>query len=152
MRKLKLFVALCLAIAALLFAGSCTHNNGDIGPWFGSWHLTEITINGTPDSEYQDNIFWNFQNDVVCMLVRSDYHGNKFHWGTWSEESGKLILDYNHPPKPDTSDPAIYAPPVQVHMPAEIITLKIDRFDSGKLQCTYHAPDGTVYGYYLTKQ
>lgn len=152
MRKLKLFIALCLAIAAILFAGSCTCNNGDIGPWFGTWHLNEITVDGEPDEEYHGNIFWQFQNDVVCMLVRSDYHGQKFHWGKWKEEPGKLILDYNHPPKPEIADPSIYSPPAAVHLPAQIITLTIDRFDSGKLQCTYHAADGTTYRYFLSKQ
>ena len=31
---------------ALLF-GACTHNNGDIGPLFGTWALDGMTVDGT---------------------------------------------------------------------------------------------------------
>ena len=30
----------------------CTHNNGDIGPWFGTWQVTGIDADGAPLAEY----------------------------------------------------------------------------------------------------
>ena len=30
-----------ILLAALLVVASCTTNNGDIGPWFGTWRVTK---------------------------------------------------------------------------------------------------------------
>ena len=41
-----LFVALCVLINV-----GCTHNNGNIGPLFGLWHVTSIKVDGTVDEK-----------------------------------------------------------------------------------------------------
>ena len=68
----KLAVVL-VSVMVMTGISSCTRNNGDIGPWFGTWKLTEITVDGTSDAGYEGNIFWKFQNDVFEM-VRVNQH------------------------------------------------------------------------------
>ena len=55
MRKALRIIA---AVVMTAISGSCTHNNGDIGPWFGEWKLTSIEIDGSPDAAYKANTFW----------------------------------------------------------------------------------------------
>ena len=41
----------CMIFVVLSFCG-CTHNNGDIGPWFGQWKVERIDKDGMPDPDY----------------------------------------------------------------------------------------------------
>ncbi len=143
---------LFLPIIIGLICGGCTCNNGDIGPWFGNWHLEEITADGITTTDYDGNMFWQFQNDVICMPVPGPYHSGVFHWGTWTEQDGLLILDYDHhrDNAPEETN-NVFTPPAESHIPAGIITLTINRLSGGKLTLTYEAPEAT-YRYYLKKQ
>ena len=52
-----------LSLLALLLTASCTRNHGDIGPWFGTWHVETITADGTPVTVVGD-YFFQFQSGV----------------------------------------------------------------------------------------
>lgn len=146
----KFLKLLPIALICLL-SGACTSNNGDIGNWFGTWYLEKITIDDQLDTEYTGDIFWQFQNNVVCMLQPGEYHTTTFHWGTWQEQGNHLILDYDHPRNSDSQDAQKFTPPAQVHMPAGIIDLTVLKMDGSKLTVSY--PDAThTYIYYLKKQ
>ena len=49
MKRLTSHIA--LAVVALLMLGSCSKNNGDIGYWFGLWHVDAIEVNGEPSND-----------------------------------------------------------------------------------------------------
>ena len=53
-----------LSLALLLALNSCSHNNGDIGPWFGLWHLESIDVDGTEQADYEGDFFFMFQGKV----------------------------------------------------------------------------------------
>lgn len=142
-------ITLC---GVLLILSSCNSNNGDIGPWYGHWKLTEIRINGEVDTQYEGNIFWAFQNSVVQMTqihTTVDYDSR---WGSWSQTGDELTLDFGHHDNLSESDPSTawrYSPPAATHLEAGINKLHIDKLSSSNIQLTYSAPDGNVYTYYL---
>ncbi len=55
---------LLLASVFILMTG-CTHNDGDIGPWFGTWQLENVMIDDKPEEDYHHDIFWQFQKHCV---------------------------------------------------------------------------------------
>ena len=80
-----------ILLAAMLMVASCTTNNGDIGPWFGTWRVTEITTDGVADADYQGNMFFKFQSTVFEMLLVHDDHGTENRFGIWNDD-GKGTL------------------------------------------------------------
>ena len=50
---------------------SCTHNNGDIGVWFGLWKVTSVEVDGSADRKYKGNMYFSFQNTPVLRLSRA---------------------------------------------------------------------------------
>ena len=63
----RIIIYSLLTIFSLTFLPSC-QNNGDIGPWYGMWKLTSLTIDGEEDPAYEGNVFWKFQTGVVQMI------------------------------------------------------------------------------------
>ena len=51
-------------LLAIVAMSSCTKNNGDIGYWFGLWHLDSIELNGEVDNNYNGCYYFKFQNKV----------------------------------------------------------------------------------------
>ncbi len=66
----QLFLLAILAVGA----SSCTHNNGDIGFWFGTWQVDKILLDGQPDTTYtKHNMFFQFQT-AYFKIVLSEPH------------------------------------------------------------------------------
>lgn len=91
-----IFTAL-LAIAALC---SCTHNNGDIGPLFGQWKITDIAttdaVTGTVTHNATSGAFLSFQNDVVTLTqVYDGQHQSALSYGQWELNGNSLILYFD---------------------------------------------------------
>lgn len=61
----KYFIAVFVAV--LMAVCGCTQNNGHIGPVFGSWSLTEISVDDAP-LELQGETVFSFQNEVVRVI------------------------------------------------------------------------------------
>lgn len=126
----NIFIGL-LASLWLILAG-CTHNDGDIGPLFGSWSLRAIDIDGKPDPDFvEDATFFAFQSDVIEVSFIDMHHNKRVRRGTWLRDDDMLILDFSHhddkyPPSTNT-----YAPPEWIHITKPITRMKILRL-SGK--------------------
>lgn len=158
-RKLKLAIALVLFIVGLC---GCTRNNGDIGPWFGTWKLTEITIDGTPEASYGGNVFWKFQNDVFVMLRRNmnpNESSAENRYGTWSESNDYLFIDFtnyddSNPPENGAAGEGIYAPFLETHfILGGVSQLKIVNQSGSEAYLMFTSPaDGKTYGYRIRKQ
>ena len=132
-----------ILLAAMLMVASCTTNNGDIGPWFGMWRVTEITTDGVADADYQGNMFFKFQSTVFEMLLVHDDHGTENRFGIWNDDGkGTLTVsfpDANHEPLP------------QSHMRAEQNVLTFNGVQSSGFVLRLDSPDGHVYTYRLVK-
>lgn len=146
-----LTLALITAAIAMIHTG-CTHNNGDIGPWFGTWHLDSVTIDGKTDGEYQGNIFWCFQSDVIRMVVVDDAtHTRSDHWGTWSEDDNQLFLKYTY--SDDTYKPGqgVYSPAHGIGLASGVTALTITSGPGSGLKLTHTLTTGETYTYVLSK-
>lgn len=91
-----IFTAL-LAIAAMC---SCTHNNGDIGPLFGQWKITDIATTdaatGTVTHNATSGAFLSFQNDVVTLTqVYDGQHLSALSYGQWELNGNSLTLYFD---------------------------------------------------------
>ena len=83
MKKINLFIA----ITTLALMASCTHNDGDIGPLFGTWHVESIEVDGTLDATYQGDLFVMFQSNMCdWRIVDEGAHTYVNAWASWQQE------------------------------------------------------------------
>ncbi len=80
-----------ILVAAMAF-GSCTHNGGDIGVWFGTWTIESVTVDGTavPDpagAHYSVQ----FQGKIVLVRLVDDRHDPyTATYGNWAEDGDQM--------------------------------------------------------------
>lgn len=143
---------LIILVAAILTLPGCTQNDGDIGPWFGTWRLEQILVDGADDEAYNHDIIWKFQSDVISMVVVDDAtHTAASTWGTWSEADNTLTLNFSYS---DTANPAgsfKYSPPAATHLPPGISRLSIISLSKGEITLGYIDQQGVTYTYKLAK-
>lgn len=158
MSILKYSIRIIILTAVINLLTGCTRNNGDIGPWFGTWKLDEITIDGNVSEEYDGNVFWKFHNNVfemVKMMTDDKGHGYGTCFATWSEADGYLIIDFRqHDDQYNPEDwNGLYRPFLETHLPVNgVADIKIVKLSGSKAQLTYYSSeDGKTYGYTLSK-
>lgn len=150
-------IILAAALGCLLCC--CTHNNGDIGPKFGLWKQTSMTVDGEPDPAYGGNILWGFQHGSLTFTTVSYDHGvpvappdgsPTLVFTSWSEADGYLVIDTDYS---DGQGTFRYTPPAVLRLPAQTsgIRLKIISESSGKMELEYITPDGLSIRYSLQK-
>ena len=69
-------------LATLLVLGSCTRNHGDIGPWFGTWHVESINVDGAPVT-VEGDYFFQFQSKVFRVSQVGGHEHLVESFGTW---------------------------------------------------------------------
>lgn len=141
----KSFLLLIFALTSLT---GCMQHNGDIGDFFGTWKVTSITVDGVEDATYQDNIFFQFQTDVVRLVQSRPHNDYTEFFGSWSEDSGELILDFHY--KVDPISP-VYNIPAVTRLQAGVNHLTISDDSSRKMTWTF-SNDGSTVVYKLSKQ
>ena len=143
----RLAIHTILAAAALMIFSGCTHNNGDIGYWFGLWHLDYIEIEGTPAAGYDGNAYFMFQGKVFCVrCVNEANHDFVESFAQWMEsddhQSMKLtFVDDRFPP---TVSPFI---PLETVTTFKVVTLN----DREMVLEHTHSATGVTRTYYFTK-
>ena len=145
----RIIIYSLLTIFSLTFLPSC-QNNGDIGPWYGMWKLTSLTIDGEEDPAYEGNVFWKFQTGVVQMIRY--YNSSSTRTGTWKEKSGTLELTYVY--SDDANDEASkkYSTLTGMHLPATgVIPLEIGKRPSSKMVLKSRSEEGVTYVYTFKK-
>lgn len=131
---------LIISILSVLVLGSCTRNHGDIGIWFGTWHVERITAGGTP-ANVEGDYFFQFQNKVfrVSQVYGHEHLVESF--GTWDEDGDKMTISF-----PDESVFYIEMPGLEAHNDFTVTTSS-----SRDVTFTKTATDGTAYSYHLKK-
>ena len=133
-----------LLVAAMMFTlGACTRNHGDIGIWFGTWHVERITTGGTPVN-VQGDYFFQFQNKVFRVSQVYGHEQAVESYGTWEETDDGNTMTVTFP------DPNVY----YIDMPGlearnEFV---IQKQTSGHLDLAKVMADGTPWVYTLKKQ
>ena len=139
MKKTLLYISL---LTVVLVLGSCTHNHGDIGIWFGTWHVESITADGAPVAVVGD-YFFQFQSKVFRVSQVGDHEQLVESFGTWNDsESGKMVIDF---PDPDVF--YIQMPGLEAHNAFTIV-----HSTSHEVTLEKVTDDGTNYTYHLKKQ
>ncbi len=89
MRKIQVI----LFTALMIIAAGCTHNNGDIGPWFGIWYLERMEIDGVDDPDYDGDVILKFQGSVLETQVIDPYAYNFGRFASWSCDGNIMIIN-----------------------------------------------------------
>ena len=138
MKKTLLYT---ISLIALLLMASCTRNHGDIGPWFGTWHVEQITAAGTPVN-VEGDYFFQFQSKVFRVSKVYGHEQLVESFGTWDENGSTMTVDF--------PDPTVYyidMPGLEAHNAFTVTTTS-----SHDVTFTKTANDGTTYTYHLKKQ
>ena len=140
MKALSLYI---ITLLLLLSLGSCTRNHGDIGIWFGTWHVERITASDTT-VDVEGNYFFQFQSKVFRVSLVSDHHQVVESYGTWEESEGGNKMTISFP------DPNVY----YIDMPGleEINHFTVTKATSSDITFTKTNTTGNLYTYHLKKQ
>ncbi|MBO4994449.1 MAG: lipocalin-like domain-containing protein [Muribaculaceae bacterium] len=138
----------CLLLSAML--SGCTHNDGDIGPLFGTWRITEITVDGKRDTCYAGNVVWKFQSGVLMIQLVADHHDVVDYWNSWSVEDDVMTLSGNHH---DSNVSTSYGFPPQMHLDCNEPNVKfqIVDMDDKNIELCHHCIDSGSVAYKLHK-
>lgn len=146
----KIADTLIILIIPLLFG--CTHNNGDIGDWFGTWKLQSIEINGAEDQAYKGDILWKFQNNIISMVCADDIqHTADCRYGTWEQAGDRLFLDFSHSDDRYEQGQGQYEPLPQTYIRAGKTELTVISLSGSELRLQMAVEEGAVYSYYFKK-
>lgn len=110
---------------------SCTVNDGDIGPLYGSWVMESMEVDGKPYEGWRQEpwtgTYWEFQNNILEIKRTSVKADTYFKACTWTlDDDGRgMQLDWTHSDNANPSGTGPYAPPGWIMMPAGRVTLKV---------------------------
>ena len=139
--KKTLYIIMVL-LATLLVLGSCTRNHGDIGPWFGTWHVESITVDGGPVT-VEGDYFFQFQSKVFRVSQVGDHEQLVESFGTWDEgEDGTMTITFPDPDVFYISMPGLEASN----------TFAVTMVSSREVIFSRVTTDGTSVVYHLHKQ
>ena len=138
--KKTLFI---ISILSVLVLCSCTRNHGDIGIWFGTWHVEQITANGTPVN-VEGDYFFQFQSKVFRVSQVYGHEQMVASYGTWEESDDGSKMTVSFP------DPTVY----YIVMPGleDYNDFTITSKSSREVTFTKSDKTGTAYAYHLVKQ
>lgn len=98
-------ILLLMAVAMMAMLGSsCTHNGGDIGAWFGIWHLDQVSCDSASNLLDSTDYYFNFQDHIVSVRIEGPEHYQDETFGNWQESGDQLVITF---PDPDRHWPPI---------------------------------------------
>lgn len=153
---MKIIIQITLALLLLFGLAACTQNDKVIGNRFGMWKVTEMTINGEKDIEYQNNMYWSFQGDLIMMTLvpENPFETTSISYGGCIKKGDKLILEYRNSDEghPDPND-SYYSPLPESHLPSNTqIILGIIHLSGSRMELKYESPeDNEIIVYQLKK-
>lgn len=152
-QMIKYITYMIIAAAAALAAG-CTHNDGDIGPLFGSWYLEEMTLDGRP-VEQQSGVysFMQFQGAVVmCKLIDDRHSLLSYNVGSYVREGDALLLDFTHSDNNTAPGEGQYSAPEWLLLtPNSENRMDITSINNKKMKLKHITPDGYLVEYSFKK-
>lgn len=95
---MKTLQHILIALLALMGLSGCTHNDGDIGPWFGTWQVEDIT-GGAADYNLdypmdRGNYYMQFQGEMCTVIYISNQHDQLVDYGTWIEDGDQMTISF----------------------------------------------------------
>lgn len=139
MKALKiLFVVILVAITQ-----GCTRNDGNIGPIWGMWRVTNLEINGEPKDDYNGTLYFSFQASVFMQkVVNEENHTGNNTYAMWMYQGDDLLINF-------TEDR--YKPHAVSGMIHGENFVKVLMFEGNDMHLEYVNPDGVTYFYKLKR-
>lgn len=114
---------LSLAVILLVCAlGSCTQNNGYIGPIFGRWQLEEVESEGIGPFSYDHDVTWAFQSNIIQLMRSLPDHAVYMASGGFSLKDDVMRLSF-----PDSDNLPFLHLGMQREMTLDVLELKGNR-------------------------
>lgn len=133
------------AVLLPLVLCACTQNNGHIGPLFGSWHLENMTCDGTPLPQPDaTDTYWKFQGSVVEVILTEGFYDAGFYTGTWTRDAS--VLSVSFPPADAPLTPQWMGFTAQTPLRLDIV-----RLDGSEMILKWISDEGNVYIYNFKK-
>lgn len=144
--KTKILAILTVWLLALT---SCTQNGGHIGTLFGSWSMTEMTVDGTPRAfPDQDYTTVSFQGTVAEFEYHKGLHMPFGRYATWVKVDDILRFDFTHHDDDNPAGTGKYEAPSWLDLPSNcVIDMTIAKLDSGHMTWVYRTTGGVVIIY-----
>lgn len=90
-RKLSRAIAAVLTAIVAITVTSC-ENNGDIGDLYATWNLERVTIDGVDDQDYNGDVSWSFQSNLLWMIAVLDHEQTESCYASWElQDDGKVM-------------------------------------------------------------
>lgn len=138
-----------IGLLSLILAG-CTHNNGYIGDWFGTWQVTEIAVNGEKQDSYTRNMFFKFQTDICNIITVYPHNTYDEHFARFKNEGNNTILiDFGYT---DEWNPIEFDAPEESMFSNGPNILNVKRESSREKLLTLRKEEGLTITYKLKKQ
>ena len=149
-KAITLFSILLLSLCAC-------QNDGHIGSLYGTWSLTQMTVNGEQPSDFvKDKTTWSFQSDIVRIvydLGPSDYDDRLSTW-VQTTTDGHKYLDFKYTYGENDVEPGMgaYRAPEWLGWPTNrTIRLEYIKDSSREMVLTWMSDAGDNYVYTLKK-
>lgn len=141
-----------LIIISLLCLG-CTHNNGDIGPLFGTWVLDGMTVDGDKQDIGPDDTFMQFQGKIVMTKLIDERHTMLvYSVGTWERDGDVMELDYTHYDDNNEPGTGIYRAPTWLLLETDAInSLQILSLNNRHMTLQHTTAEGAIATYNFRK-
>ena len=146
-----------ILLCAILSLSGCTHLDGDIGDWFGSWLLEEMLIDGEIDQNYANNKEIDYRQVMVSFqgkIFNMAYLGNREIYGSWSYAGDILTLIATYHAGNGYEAPEDFNPfPTVMHFPPNLEELEITvtSIDRRTMQWQFIDPQGQFITYNFQK-
>ena len=132
-------------VASMLAMTSCTENNGDIGLWFGTWHVEQIDMDNSPIDGYMGNDFFQFQSTVFQLRYTDDLHTEKQTTGRWQDNGNEIVVTF-----PDEKLVWVFLYGIDMSKDAAN-HFKVESLTSKEAVLELKATNGHTYRYHLKK-
>ena len=141
----KNIYTLVIMVASMLAMTSCTRNNGDIGFWFGTWHVESIEQDGSTINGYNGTNFFQFQNTVFQLRYADDLHDERQTVGRWQDNGNEITVTF-----PDEHLVWVQLYGIDTGKDA-VNRFKVESHNGSDLVLSLPSTDGHTYRYILKK-
>ncbi len=141
----KTIYTLVIMVASMLAMTSCTHNNGDIGLWFGTWHVEQVDMDGSPIDGYTGTNFFQFQSTVFQLRYTDELHTEMQTTGQWQDNGASIDITF-----PDEKQVWVHLYGIDMTKGA-VNHFTVETLTGKQAVLELKATDGHTYRYHLKK-
>lgn len=132
-------------VASMFAMTSCTQNNGDIGMWFGTWHVEQIDMDNSPIDGYMGTDFFQFQSTLFQLRYTDDTHAEKQTVGRWQDNGSSIDVTF-----PDEKLVWVFLYGIDMGKDA-VNHFTVEQLTSKEAILALKATNGHTYRYHLKK-